>query len=102
MSNNNNNKEPSNQDLVNLIMDCHNKHEATLKLTIDGMKEDINIIKRETQTNTTKMTELEKSVEILKQDKLKNNVKISGLPNVKYDTVSFVYNLFNLLDIEHF
>lgn len=100
MSQSNGYKEPSLQDIFNLINERHNKADEAMKQTIDVLKTDKTSIKRETETNTVKLTELEKSVEVLKQDKLKNIIKIPGLPSIKFDTATFVYNLFNHLDIE--
>lgn len=93
-------KEPTLSDLMNQLHKNHAETNKHIDDTIGGIKSEINNIRTETKATTQKMTELEKNIEILKQDKLKNNVKISGLPDIKFESEVFVYNLFNTLDIE--
>lgn len=87
------------QDVINIINERHNKTEDKMDKIINNMQGEIQSIKTETQNNTYKISELEKSIECLKQDKLKNNIKIAGLPNKNIEPNTLVYNLCNLLDI---
>lgn len=64
------------------------------------MRGDIDDIREATQNNTYKLSELEKNIECLKQDKLKNNIKIAGLPDMDFEPKTLIYSLFNLLDME--
>lgn len=88
------------QDVINIINDRHNKTEDKMDTIIGNMQGEIQIIKTETLNKKHKLGELEKNIECIKQDKLKNNIKISGIPNNKFEPNAMVYSLCNLLDIE--
>lgn len=92
--------EPTIQDVLNAINERHNQTEKEIETSLQSIKGEIEDIKQETTNNKYRLSELEKNIEILKQDKLKNNIKISGLPNIKFDPKSLVYSICNLIDIE--
>lgn len=92
--------EPTIQDVLNAINERHNQTEKKIETSLQCIKGEIEDIKQETTNNKYRLSELEKNIEILKQDKLKNNIKISGLPNIKFDPKSLVYSICNLIDIE--
>lgn len=94
------NSEPTLLDLMNQITRNHTETNKHIDDTIGGIKNEMKTIQSETRANTKKMSDLEKNIEILKQDKLKNNIKISGLPDIKFEADILVYNLCNMLDIE--
>lgn len=88
------------QDVFNRITECAKNTDDKIEHSLMGIKNEVTELKNEAENNKIKVTELEKNVEILKQEKLKNNVRISGIPAIKIDPISLVYNICNLLDIE--
>lgn len=91
---------PTIQDLMNLINERHDKTENKMETTLQEIKGDVDSIRHDTEQNKNKLSELEKNIELLKQDKLKNNIKIAGLPDIKFDPKALVYSICNILDIE--
>lgn len=92
--------QPDIQDVFNLIKQCHHDTNNKIEQSITGIKKEVDNLKDESENNKKKVTDLEKNIEILKQDKLKNNVKISGIPEMNIDPTTLVYNICNILDIE--
>ena len=98
MSNNNNDDTESNmpqptmRDLFNLLNKCAQKEDIDdIKASIasantetldkiEHVNQRVDIIHAKTDANTAKISELEISIEVLKQDQLKNNMCISGIP----------------------
>lgn len=92
--------EPTLQQVLDAINKRHDSTENKIDAALKGMQSDIENIRQTAQNNTHKLTELEKNIECLKQDKLKNNIKIAGLPDIKFEPNTLVYSLCNLLDME--
>lgn len=108
-------REPTMRDLFNLMSACATKNDITeLKSQITAHTEEttrkINKanerIDRAIATgaqNTERIDQLETSIEILKQEQLKNNVCISGIPEEKIannNTADLVKAIAKTLDIE--
>lgn len=88
------------EDVMQHIDKRHDEINSKIESMITTVQNEVRIIKVATETNAKKVGELEKDMEWLKQINLKNNVKISGLSNDKFDPKTLVYNLFNLLELE--
>lgn len=92
--------QPTLQDLLNLISECAKTTDSKIEQSFIGITKEVKELKDESDINKIKVIELEKNVELLKQDKIINNVKISGIPITNIDPIALVYNICNLLDIE--
>lgn len=92
--------QPTIQNVLDAINMRHDSTENKIEQALQGMRGDIDDIREATQNNTYKLSELEKNIECLKQDRLKNNIKIAGLPDMKFEPKTLMYSLCNLLDIE--
>lgn len=98
MSENNNSTEqslmpqPTLMDIYNLLTKCAQKNDideikasiseanTEINVKIEHVQSRIDICNAKTDENTNKISALEVSVELLKQDQLKNNMCISGVP----------------------
>lgn len=92
--------QPTLQQVLDAINQRHDSTENKIEQALNSMQGDIDNIRETTQNNTHKLSELEKNIECLKQDSLKNNIKIAGLPDMKFDPKTLIYSIFNLLNIE--
>lgn len=90
---------PTLADIMETIHKCSEGTNMKIDNSIIDIKHEIHAIKRATDENTAKMTEMEKDIEVLRQSQVKSNIKISGVPKLNFDPMEFVFNLCNLLEV---
>lgn len=108
------NQTPTIKDLMDLMLKHRNeasKENSSLHTKLDQQKEEflksIKLIKTDitslikTDVNHSKrITTIESEINVLKQEKLKNNVRISGIPHdFEVDIPTLVINIASILDV---